>query len=310
MRGVKRVGVRRSGADVAVVGGHPFHRIVVGYDGTATGIDALRLAAELAEPAAGEVVVAAVYDHDNEFAELVEARLTEGLALLPRRTGARAAAADGSPARGLREIAAAEEADLLVVGATHRGAVARATVGGVGEHLLHGAPCPVAVAPAGYAQDPAEAPELIAVAYDGSPEARSALALATRLALEARARIRLIGVVELQPILGYTPAANYAEVEREARDALRARLEAAALELPYEVGPETALGKGSAAEQIITRLGRAGMLVTGSRGYGPLRRVLLGSVSAALAHAAPVPLLITPRGAPATRSGDSLSAVA
>ena len=43
------------------------------------------------------------------------------------------------------------------------------------------------------------------------------------------------------------------------------------------------------------------MLVCGSRGYGPLRAVLLGGVSSALAHTAACPLLVIPRGH-ATRS--------
>ena len=38
------------------------------------------------------------------------------------------------------------------------------------------------------------------------------------------------------------------------------------------------------------------VLVLGSRAYGPLRRVLLGSVSRALADSAPAPMLVHPRG--------------
>jgi nucleotide-binding universal stress UspA family protein len=38
------------------------------------------------------------------------------------------------------------------------------------------------------------------------------------------------------------------------------------------------------------------LLVCGSRGYGPVRRVLLGTVSAALVRQASVPVLVVPRG--------------
>jgi nucleotide-binding universal stress UspA family protein len=41
------------------------------------------------------------------------------------------------------------------------------------------------------------------------------------------------------------------------------------------------------------------LLVCGSRSYGPVRRVLLGSVSAALVRQASVPVLVVPRGEPA-----------
>jgi nucleotide-binding universal stress UspA family protein len=38
------------------------------------------------------------------------------------------------------------------------------------------------------------------------------------------------------------------------------------------------------------------LLVCGSRGYGPVRRVLLGTVSSALVRQASVPVLVVPRG--------------
>jgi hypothetical protein len=38
------------------------------------------------------------------------------------------------------------------------------------------------------------------------------------------------------------------------------------------------------------------ILVLGSRAYGPVRRVLLGSVSRALADSAPAPVIVNPRG--------------
>lgn len=37
-------------------------------------------------------------------------------------------------------------------------------------------------------------------------------------------------------------------------------------------------------------------MVVGSRAYGPLRRVLLGSVATQLMRSAPCPLIVTPRG--------------
>jgi hypothetical protein len=45
------------------------------------------------------------------------------------------------------------------------------------------------------------------------------------------------------------------------------------------------------------------MIVVGSHGHGPLRAALLGSVSLRLAATAPVPVMIVPPSAPATRDG-------
>jgi nucleotide-binding universal stress UspA family protein len=38
------------------------------------------------------------------------------------------------------------------------------------------------------------------------------------------------------------------------------------------------------------------LLVCGSRGYGPVRRVLLGGVSSGVVRHSKVPILVTPRG--------------
>ena len=53
---------------------------------------------------------------------------------------------------------------------------------------------------------------------------------------------------------------------------------------------------GDAARVLAEASAELGLLICGSRGYGPLRAVLLGSVSAKLTRSAACPLLITPRG--------------
>lgn len=45
------------------------------------------------------------------------------------------------------------------------------------------------------------------------------------------------------------------------------------------------------------------LMTVGSRGWGPLRRVLLGSVSSHLVSSAPWPLIVFPRGAKAPGRG-------
>ena len=44
------------------------------------------------------------------------------------------------------------------------------------------------------------------------------------------------------------------------------------------------------------------LLVTGSRNYGPVRRLMLGSTSTRLVHEAPCPVLVLTRGAEADAS--------
>lgn len=72
--------------------------------------------------------------------------------------------------------------------------------------------------------------------------------------------------------------------------------------LPDDVHVEAELVEGY-ADAALADLGREdGLLVLGSRAYGPLRRVLLGSVSTALVLSAPCPVIVHPR--PAKASGD------
>jgi hypothetical protein len=64
-----------------------------------------------------------------------------------------------------------------------------------------------------------------------------------------------------------------------------------------------------------TELARAGneldLLVIGSRNYGPLRRLMLGSTSSKLVHRAPCPVLVTTRSVEDdARPGETVSAAA
>jgi nucleotide-binding universal stress UspA family protein len=100
-----------------------------------------------------------------------------------------------SPAAMMTELAEEAGIDLIVVGSPHRGAVGRALIGSVAESLLHGSPCPVVVAPRGYADEQHEPLRRVAVGHDGSPEADAALRAAEALALRSNALIDILTVL-------------------------------------------------------------------------------------------------------------------
>ena len=54
---------------------------------------------------------------------------------------------------------------------------------------------------------------------------------------------------------------------------------------------------GEPSEVLRERAADVDLVVVGSRGYGRLRQVLLGSVSAKLLHGVPAPVIVLPRGA-------------
>ncbi|MEA2179108.1 MAG: hypothetical protein QOG77_2405, partial [Solirubrobacteraceae bacterium] len=135
-----------------------FNTIVVGVDGREGGYDALRLAAELSSADGADVVALRVipWDHRPALSSALTTECGEIVLALERELADRGIAARGhvvgdtSPARALHHIAEREQADLIVVGSTHRGRVGRVLVGDVATGTLHGSPCPVAVAPSGF----------------------------------------------------------------------------------------------------------------------------------------------------------------
>lgn len=198
----------------------------------------------------------------------------------------------GSVAHVLTDLAEEEGTDLIVVGAGHRGAVGRTFLGSVAHGLLHGAPAPVATAPRGYARRPRLAPRLIAVAYDGTPEAEAALGHAESLALDTGARLRLLAVAAIPAtpatMLGYTPPMP--------KPAAAVLVDGLATIDPGVDAETRVLGDHSIADAIVADCGtEVDLLVVGSRGYGAFSRVMIGSVAAELIHEARCPVLVVPR---------------
>ena len=89
--------------------------------------------------------------------------------------------------RALHVVAEDLDAGLIVVGSTQRGPLGRIVPGGHTEQTIHGAPCPVAVAPHGYAL-PEGPMTRIGVAFHDTPEGHEALTGAAALARRCEPR--------------------------------------------------------------------------------------------------------------------------
>lgn len=196
-------------------------------------------------------------------------------------------------ARGLHELANADGALVIVVGSTHRGRLGRIVPGAVTDRLMHGSPCPVAVVPGGYRP---EGPlRRVGVAFDGWPESAAALGVARDLADRASARVRVLTVMEpgAPPATPGLPPPDSVEHRRQrAADVLERGMHL----LPEALRDDGRVLEGSAAEALARAADDLDLLVCGSRSYGPMRSVLLGSVSGALIRTSARPLLVVPRG--------------
>jgi nucleotide-binding universal stress UspA family protein len=299
--------------------------IVVGYDGSDHGDDALALGRLLAGIAGAELVVACAYPDDplgegaaaheaaGELRADAEARLARARARERLAGGAGGAelraVAGASPSQVLHDLAEELHAEAIVVGATHHGRALRLLTGSTPEAVLNHAPCPVAVAPDGFrdAHVSAGGVRQVAVAFDGSPEAQHALAIAAGCARRAGARLRLVTAVNSAAVGVYPPppldVAAYEELGEIARGQARERLDDAIASLGGGGGEglaiEGAVLDGDIVGSLLEDAKSDDLLFTGSRAHGPFRRVLVGSVSTHLLRDAPCPVVIVPRGEPA-----------
>jgi nucleotide-binding universal stress UspA family protein len=206
-----------------------------------------------------------------------------------------------SAARALHEEAEAEDAGLLVVGSSRRGPLGRVVPGSTAARLLRGAPCPVAVVPRGWTARGVIA--TIGVAYTDSDEARAALRGAYALARRAGATLRALTVVRPEALYARTephtairPGVDLTAVEGEARVEAEASLRAVVAELGDDVTVEVDAFIGEPADILIDLSERLDLLICGSRGYGPLRAVMLGSVTRRVVAKAHCPVVVLPRG--------------
>lgn len=278
--------------------------ILVGHDGRDGGRDALEMTRVLAEATGADVLVTTVLPYgplpipyeilEAEEGERAQPLFDEarerlgGLEVETRPFGG------GTPAGVINDLAEREGIETIVVGSPHRGPIGRTLIGSVADGLLHGAPCEVIVAPRDYATEKRGPLRKIAVAYDDTAEAKGALKRAEAVALASRATI-VVYTVSAPPAAvpgasGYTPAIHpeAGPIVTRAVKSVDERLAATGRALAGVPGPTIV----AACEE-----DGADLLVAGSRGYGPVMRVLLGSVSTHLAHHAPCPVLVAPRPA-------------
>jgi nucleotide-binding universal stress UspA family protein len=285
-------------------GGKTMSEILVGVDGTDGGRDALAFARRLAVVTGARLRLANAFPYDDTHTRASNeafrrALLEDAESVLAEADGwgaPRQAVADVSPPHALHELAEDTAASLVVVGSTCRGPVGRVLPGSTGERLLHGSPCPVAIVPHGYRSREHEI-RVIGVGYDGSEESEAALASACELARHMGAGLRVIRVFDTSQI--GTPALmsgpGYISIPRDLERTQREQFEHRVAQQPIDIEIESVFVAGIPSKELPAQSESLDLLIMGSRGYGPLRAVLLGGVSHALVRKAACPVIILPR---------------
>lgn len=134
----------------------------------------------------------------------------------------------------------------------------------------------------------------ILVALDETPAAAFALRHVVPYAIDQRSQLTLLTVVpppaRMAAAAGVSPRALAEEMERQAEQHLRH----VTASLPQELSVTTILRHGDPAEEIL-RLVREqpfDLVCMGARGVGRVSGALLGSVSSAVLHHSPVPVIV------------------
>jgi nucleotide-binding universal stress UspA family protein len=275
-----------------------FEKVLVGVDGRSGGRDAIALAGRLlgdrgrltlAHVRSGQLhplhaVTPGLMAEENETSE----RLLEAEREAAEVQADLISVVASSPGAGLHQQAEEQGADVLVVGSCSRGLVGRAMLGDDTRAALNGAPCAVAIAARGYAEHPFPLAK-IGVAYNGSPESATALTAARELAAPNRSEVEALEVVSIPTyaFTGLVPPAFGETVDvmlKEANERM-GELEGVRGRAVY----------GLAGEELAQFGDDVSMLVVGSRSYGPIRRLVLGSTSDYLERHARCSLLVLPR---------------
>ena len=285
-----------------------FEKILVGYDGSERSEDALALARAFAGLERGRLIATCVYwdrplapgiAHGGLDATPEDAELAKRI--LPERFGSAIevrAIADVSASRALHELAETETADLIVVGSTGRGTVGHTLPGTTAERLLHGSPCPIAVAPLGYSDTAPERFRRVGAAYCADPEGLLAVDAAHTIARLAGAELVVIGAYDGPSFerVRYGEL-GVGEVVLNPRESAQGVLDDVVERLADGVAVDAQLVDGRPADVLTERAVDLDLLVMGSRAYGPLQHVLLGSVSHEVLLRCPSPVVVVPRGA-------------
>jgi nucleotide-binding universal stress UspA family protein len=283
--------------------------VVVGTDGSADALAAVRWAAGEAGRRGSELVILHAYDEkwiadehlpDSGFVDIAASRAAEILA--DAELAARAIAPDltvrrvedaGEPVAALLE--ASRSASLAVVGSRGHGGFAALLLGGVGHAVATHARCPVVVVRGEHRS--AAAPVVAGV--DGSPSGAIALDLAFRQAQAAGCRLEAVRAF-LRPappwVADIAPSVLWLEEGIAEEKAVLAQLVAPFRKLYPQVEVEELVDRSDAAHALLAASQRARLVVVGSRGMGLIRGTVMGSVGLRLLNHADCPVLIARHG--------------
>ncbi|MFI1534644.1 universal stress protein [Streptomyces anandii] len=196
-------------------------------------------------------------------------------------------------------IAAAADAELLVLGSRGQGALVGFLVGSVGQQVIAEAARPVVLVRAGDEAAAEAGGREVVVGQHGAPEdSAEALRFAFETAAARGATVRAVRAWTLPPVFAYSPGSLRLLDEAGGLEPYEKKGLAAALEPWRERFPSVPVVEhvemGSAGQVLLSAAGHAQLLVVGRRARRTAVGARIGSVAHGMLHHAGCPVAVVP----------------
>lgn len=291
-------------------------RIVVGVAPDETGEDAVALGAVLSRLTDARLVLAYVHPPTIDFPSMghVDA---EWSAFLQERSEATLSAAASALARewsihdvdtaiegrasvghGLRDIAEATEASMIVLGPGSHGHDGHVGLGSVAHSILHGGPTAVALAPEGYRETAPDRIRRLVVGFQDTPESVVAVDSAMAIAAPHDAAVHLLTVVvRMTRILGSRLGRDPERIVMETLVERDREAQARYIEVTGG-GLSGSVVQGDTAGRAMSRFDwqDSDVFVAASSSLGAISKVFMGDLTHKLIRSCTVPAVVLPRG--------------
>jgi nucleotide-binding universal stress UspA family protein len=269
-----------------------YRKMLVAFDGSESGKNALRQAITLAELEKSWIKVLAVvptYEGDLEFIGVSEIEKVLMAQEVARAEGTEVMTnvQQGEPYETIVDVCDEENCDLIVMGRRGLRRLERMLMGSVTAKVIGHSGKDVLVVP----RNATFALDNILLATDGSAHSEAALERALHYASFCGGRLTAVSVVDVYPEF-YAEAPEIVEnLEKKSvqiMDGVAKRAREAG------VKAETRVVRGNSAEEIVdlAQEKRAGTIFMGSRGRSGLKKLVMGSVAEKVVGLASCPVLV------------------
>ncbi|MGX5207429.1 universal stress protein [Streptomyces violaceus] len=247
-----------------------------------------------------EVIESAITGDADSQAERVHSAVTEAVRTVTERQPDLDVTADVVEGPAVDTlVAAAADAELLVLGSRGHGPIVGFLLGSVGQQVIAGAARPVVLVRAGDEPSAEAAGREIVVGQQGDPEdSADALRFAFETAAARGATVRVVRAWTLPPVFAYSPGSLKLLDEAGGLEPYEKKALAAAVRPWRERFPDVPVTEhvemGSAGQVLLSVAGTAQLMVVGRRAHRTAVGARIGSVAHGVLHHADCPVAVVP----------------